>query len=99
MWMDEVYQLLFRMDGHLSVDVLRVTAGGILGYVTTSVEQIILAHLVRVILSTKPSLLKKFLFVKDGPLAFFGQTANLHRAMRDLVNFLFEKHDFFCVGL
>ena len=73
-------------------------AGGILGYVTTAVEQIILVHLIRVILSTKPSLLKEVVFIKDGPLGFFGQTANLHKPVRELVAFLIAKHDFYLAG-
>lgn len=39
------------------------------------------------------------MFIKDGPLAFFGQTANLHQPMRSLVRYLFEKHDLFLAGL
>jgi hypothetical protein len=36
----------------------------------------------------KPSLLREVLFVKDGPLAFFGVTAPLHKPMRELMKFL-----------
>jgi hypothetical protein len=74
-------------------------AGGIIGYLTTALEQIILVHLIRLILKTKPALLKQVLFIKDGPLAFFGQTANLYKPMRALVNFLFANHELFLAGL
>lgn len=74
-------------------------AGGILGYVTTTVEQLVLVHLIRVILKTKPALMEQILFIKDGPLAFFGQTANMHKPMRDLVNFLFARHNLYLAGL
>jgi len=74
-------------------------AGGILGYVTTAVEQLILVHLIRLIMNQKPSLLGQFLFIKDGPLAFFGQTANLHRPMRELVKYLLEYHALYLAGL
>lgn len=74
-------------------------AGGILGYVSTTVEQIVLVHLIRIILKTKPALMREILFIKDGPLAFFGQTANMHKPMRELVRFLFEHHDLYLVGL
>lgn len=74
-------------------------AGGILGYVTTAVEQLILVHLIRLILNQKPSLLEQFLFIKDGPLAFFGQTANMHRPMRELVRYLLEHHTLYLAGL
>jgi hypothetical protein len=71
----------------------------ILGYLTTTVEQMILVHLIRTILRTKPALLAEVLFIKDGPLAFFGQTANMHKPMRALVRFLFERHDLYLAGL
>src|SRR5262249_46022048 len=38
-------------------------------------------------------------FIKDGPLAFFGQTANMHQPMRALVTFLFEQHNLYLAGL
>jgi len=74
-------------------------AAGILGYLTTTIEQIILVHLIRLILRMKPDLLTEILFIKDGPLAFFGQTANIHRPMRALVKFLFKHHHLYVAGL
>lgn len=74
-------------------------ASGILGYCITLLEQIDLIHLIRNLLATKPNLLNETLFIKDGPLGFFGQTANLHEPMRDLTNFLFSKYNLFLVGL
>jgi hypothetical protein len=58
-----------------------------------------LVHLIRLILNQKPALLGQFLFIKDGPLAFFGQTANLHRPMRELVKYLLEYHALYLAGL
>lgn len=74
-------------------------AGEILGYLTTTIEHMILVHLIRTILRTKPALLEQFLFIKDGPLAFFGQTANMHQPMRALVKFLFARHNLYLAGL
>jgi hypothetical protein len=74
-------------------------AGEILGYLTTTVEQMILVHLIRSVLLTKPALMEEILFIKDGPLAYFGQTANLHKPMRALVKFLFQRHDLYLAGL
>jgi hypothetical protein len=74
-------------------------AGEILGYLTTTIEQMVLVHLIRTILRTKPGLLEEVLFIKDGPLAFFGQTANMHQPMRALIKFLFERNDLFLAGL
>jgi len=39
------------------------------------------------------------MFIKDGPLAFFGQTANMHKPMRNLVKFLFETENLYLAGL
>ena len=51
------------------------------------------------ILRTKPALLEDFLFIKDGPLAFFGQTSNMHQPMRALVKFLLARHNLYLAGL
>jgi hypothetical protein len=74
-------------------------AEGILGYLMTLLEQILLVHLLRIILLTKPSLLSEILFIKDGPLAFFGQTANMFKPMRDLLAYLLEDQYLFLAGL
>ena len=74
-------------------------AGGILGYLTTAVEQIIIVYLIKQMLNIRPGLLSQTLFVKDGPLAFFGQTANLHKPMRKLMTFLNQNHSIYLVGL
>jgi len=67
---------VFRL--HEAVDN-EIGAGGILGYLTNLFEQFLIIHLIRIILRVQPALLKEILFIKDGPLAFFGQTANMHR--------------------
>jgi len=91
-YLTDVFRLHEAIDDELG-------AGGILGYVTTTIEQVILVHLIHTILQTKPSLLKHLLFVKDGPLAFFGQTANMHKPMRALARHLFAQHDLYLAGL
>jgi len=94
---EEIYLTdVFRL--HEAIDD-EIGAGGILGYLTTLIEQVILIHLIRLILKTKPSLFSEILFIKDGPLAFFGQTANMHKPMRKLANYLLGKHDLFLAGL
>jgi hypothetical protein len=75
-------------------------AGGVLAYVATAVEQLLVVHNIRMILEQlKPAMLRRMLFIKDGPLAFFGQTSNLHKPMRQLVSFLFREHDLYMAGL
>lgn len=74
-------------------------ASGVLGYLITLLEHMTLIHLIKVIMEVKPDLLREILFIKDGPLAFFGQTANLHKPMRTLINFIYSKYDLFLAGL
>jgi hypothetical protein len=74
-------------------------AGGILGYLTNLIEQINIIHTIKFIKENKPDLLQKFLFIKDGPLAFFGQTANIHDPVRKLCNYLFTNYNLFLAGL
>lgn len=91
-YLTDVFRLHEAVDDELG-------AGGVLGYLATTIEQMLIAHLIRLILRTKPSLLGQILFIKDGPLAFFGQTANMFKPMRELVAHLFGKHNLFLAGL
>jgi hypothetical protein len=91
-YLTDVFRLHEVVDDELG-------AGGILAYVVTTIEQIILAHLIRTILLTKPSLMDEVLFIKDGPLGFFGQTANMHKPFRALMGFLFTQHNCYLAGL
>ncbi|HAI96785.1 MAG: NurA domain-containing protein [Cycloclasticus sp.] len=87
---------IFRLDEAIDDEQ---GAGGILGYLTRLIEQIILVHFIRSILKLQPALLKKFLFITDGPLSFSGQTANMHKPMRELCNYLLDNETLFLVGL
>jgi hypothetical protein len=91
-FLTDVFRLHEAIDDELG-------AGGILGYVTTTIQQIVLVHLIRLILKMKPALLNQILFIKDGPLGFFGQTANMHKPMRALIKFLFEHNNLNLAGL
>ncbi len=74
-------------------------AGGLLGYLTRLIEQIILVHFIRLIYSYQKKLLNEFLFITDGPLSFSGPTANIHVPMRKLCNWLKRDTNLFLVGL
>lgn len=91
-YLTDVFRLHEAIDNELG-------AGGILGYLTTVVEQLTIVFLIQQMLITRPALLKETLFIKDGPLAFFGQTANIHKPMRKLIRFLNQKHAIYLVGL
>src|SRR5206468_5622586 len=92
LFLTDVFRLHEAMDD-------TVGAGGILGYVTTLLEQFVMIHFLRLILKQRPALLKEIFFIKDGPLAFFGQTANMYKKMRALVRYLFDHHNVYMAGL
>lgn len=91
-YLTDVFRLHEAIDNELG-------AGGILGYLANLLEHIVLIHIIKSILSIQPALLGNTLFLKDGPLAFFGQTANLHKPMRNLAVYLKERHNIFLAGI
>lgn len=88
----DVLRLHERIDDELG-------AGGIQAYVTTALEHLIMVHMIRLVLTTKPAILEQLVFVKDGPLAFFGVTARMQEPMRALVGFLLDHHSLYMAGL
>lgn len=88
----DVFRLHEAIDNELG-------AGGILGYLMTTMEQVLLVHLIRLILQTMPGLLNEVMFIKDGPLGFFGQTARMHEPVRDLMNHLRGHNNIYLVGM
>jgi hypothetical protein len=87
---------IFRLHEAIDEDF---GATGILGYLVNVIEHLIIIHIIRQLLRHKPDTLKKVFFIKDGPTGFFGQTARLHEPMRDLVNWLLDKHNIVLAGL
>ena len=85
-YLTDIFRLHEAIDDELG-------AGGILGYLTRLIEQIILVHFIRSILKLQPAILKKFLFITDGPLSYSGQTANMHKLMRKLCNYLLDNNE------
>lgn len=39
------------------------------------------------------------MFIKDGPLGFFGQTANMYKPMRELMIYLDDKYEINLIGI
>jgi hypothetical protein len=85
-YLTDCFRLHERVDEELG-------GSGIAGYVITMLEQMVLVHLIHNILGMKPGLLRHILFIKDGPLAFFGLVAPLYRPMRELVEYLLGEPD------
>lgn len=74
-------------------------ASGILGYMCRLLEQIILLHYIKLIYVNQPQALRDFVFISNGPLSFSGQTANMHKVVRSLCNFLAKKSDLYLFGV
>jgi hypothetical protein len=90
---------VFRFHEIVSTDPADTSgASGILAYLINTLEQLVIAHCFRFFLKTKPEALKATLFIKDGGLGFFGQTARLHKPYHALINFLNTNHGVFLAG-
>lgn len=89
-----------RLHERIEVDD---SGGGIGAYVTNLLEHLAIAHVIRITLSIQPALLSSILFIKDGPLAFFGNTAPLRLPMRELAAYLMSRDpdgsQLLCVGV
>lgn len=91
-YLTDVFRLHEKIEEELG-------AGGVLGYLIRLLEQILLVHVIKIILNNNSILMNKTLFIQDGPLAFFGTTANLHKPMQNLVNYLLDYHNLYLIGL
>jgi hypothetical protein len=77
-YLTDVFRLHERIEEYTG-------AAGILGYLTTTIEQLLVVHILRLVAKRRPASLTNIAIIKDGPLAFFGVTANLHVPMRELM--------------
>ncbi len=66
-------------------------AGGIMAYLLTTLEQLVIVHIIRSVLKLKPAALREVLLIRDGPLAFFGVVAPLRKPMLELMAYLADK--------
>lgn len=82
---------VFRLHEAIDEDL---GAGGIVAYVRNLIEHFIIIHTLKGLYEQRKETVKNVIFIKDGVLAFFGQTANMHSPMRSLLNFLVENKVF-----
>ncbi|WP_268124887.1 hypothetical protein [Roseivirga pacifica] len=87
---------IFRLHEVVDEDL---GAGGIVGYLRNLIEHFILIDTIRGVYKRKKNSLSEVLFIKDGPLGFFGQTANMHEPMRELINHLQGVLKLYFVGI
>jgi hypothetical protein len=62
-------------------------AASILGFLTNVIEQLMIVHIIRMLARRNKSILSQILFIKDGPLGFFGTTSRFYIPMRALIEF------------
>lgn len=74
-------------------------AASISPYLLNAMEHLILLHIIKHIIQSDPLSLKHVLFIMDRPTGWFGQVARLHQPMLELVNWLFDHHDFYLAGI
>ncbi|MDT0308048.1 hypothetical protein RM780_13895 [Streptomyces sp. DSM 44917] len=68
-------------------------ASRVTSYLLSALETLALVHVIHALWEMKPILLREFLFIKDGPLALFGQVFTLTDPLRDLADFLASYRD------
>lgn len=89
----DVFRLHEAIDDELGAE-------GIIGYLRNVIEHFIIINSIKEIYERRKNKLKEVLFFKDGPLGFFGQTAEMHVRMRELINFLrYETEDDISINL
>lgn len=84
LFITDVFRLHERVDEEQG-------AGGVQMYVMTLLEQMVLIHMIRKVWELKRTLLREILFIKDGPLAFFGVVSPLRKPMQELAAFLLDQ--------
>lgn len=74
-------------------------ATGIITYLESVTESLFIVHTIKTLLEIQDGLVDRFLFVKDGPLSFGGETANMYKPMQTLLNYLNKKNKINLVGV
>ena len=73
-------------------------AGSVVPHIAGIIEQLLLIHHLKFFSEKRPNLLNRILFLKDGPLAFFG-SSRFHEPTRRLLNFLQKQQTLAIAGL
>ncbi|WP_443945760.1 hypothetical protein ACJVDH_01185 [Pedobacter sp. AW1-32] len=74
-------------------------ATGIITYLESVTESFLTLHSIKRLLEIEDGLVDRFLFVKDGPLSFGGETANMHKPMQALLTHLNKTNKINLVGV
>lgn len=91
-FLTDIFRIFEAIDNELG-------AGGVLGYILSAVENLLLVQMIKMLISIKSGFLNECLIVKDGPLSFVGQTANMYKPMRHLLNHLRINNNINIIGI
>jgi len=90
----DVFRLFEKVDKFENAD-----ASGIITYLESVTESFFIIHTIKRIMEIQNGLIDQFLFVKDGPLSFGGETANMHKPMQALLTYLSKSNKINLVGV
>lgn len=90
----DVFRLFEKIDKHENAD-----ATSIITYLEKAIESFFIIHTIKSLLEIEDGLVDRFLFVKDGPLSFGGETANMNSLMQNLITYLSKKNRINLIGV
>lgn len=88
----DVFRLFEKIDNDAG-------ATGILTYLESLIESFFIIHTIKSLIEIQHGLIDQFLFVKNGPLSFGGETANMHKPMQALITYLSRNNKINLVGV
>jgi len=88
----DVFRLFEKVDEEAG-------AQGIVVYLRNVIETFLIIHIIKKLLAIEDGLVNRFLIVKDGPLSFGGETANMHKPMQAMISFLNKTYNINLVGV
>ncbi|MEN4759507.1 hypothetical protein ABEG63_04130 [Chryseobacterium sp. C39-AII1] len=88
----DVFRLFEKVDNDAG-------ATGIITYLESVIESFFIIHTIKSLMEIEDGLVNRFLLVKDGPLSFSGETANMHKPMQSLLTYLNLNHKINLVGV
>lgn len=88
----DVFRLFEKVDNDAG-------ATGIVTYLESVTESFFTIHTIKSLMEIQHGLVDRFLFVKDGPLSFGGETANMHKPMQVLLTYLNQNNKINLVGV
>ncbi|WP_422860655.1 hypothetical protein ACOKFD_07440 [Flagellimonas sp. S174] len=90
----DVFRLFEKIDKHENADAV-----SIITYLENVIESFFIVHTIKSLLEIEDGLVNRFLFVKDGPLSFGGETANMNSLMQNLITHLCKSNKISLVGV